>query len=68
MNYISKIHKNLSLYFDNSKILTNPEEYLGPNYKILLNFWIYWESLTSKQITEYRGRANVYGYAYGKMH
>jgi hypothetical protein len=40
------------MYFDNPEILTNPEEYFGPNYKILLNLWIYWETLTSKQIRE----------------
>jgi hypothetical protein len=64
MNYISNIHKNFSLYFDNPEILTNPEEYFGPNYKILLNFWIYWETLTPKQITEYRRQADTYVYSY----
>jgi hypothetical protein len=64
MNYISRIHKNFSMYFDNPEILTNPEEYFGPNYKILLNLWIYWETLTSKQIREYRRLADVYVYSY----
>jgi hypothetical protein len=40
MNYISKTHCAISAYFSNQEILTNPEKYFGPNYKILLNVWI----------------------------
>jgi hypothetical protein len=40
MNYFSKTHRAISAYFSNKEILTNPEKYFGPNYKILLNVWI----------------------------
>lgn len=47
MNYISARHKFFSDHLIDSNVLTNPEKYFGPNYKTLLNFWIYWETLTS---------------------
>jgi hypothetical protein len=40
MSYISNTHQRISDQFSNRDILTNPEKYFGPNYKILLNFWI----------------------------
>ena len=45
MSYISNRHRNISIWEDNPEILTDPEKYFGPNYKILLNAWIYRESL-----------------------
>jgi hypothetical protein len=33
----------------NPEVLSQPEKFFGPNYKTLLNFWIYWDSLTRKQ-------------------
>jgi hypothetical protein len=30
-------------------VLDHPENYLGPNYKELLNYWFYWYSLSSEQ-------------------
>jgi hypothetical protein len=51
-------HKLISESLNDPEILTNPEKYFGPNYKILLNFWIYWESLTSKQRFTYYSRVN----------
>jgi|688.fasta_scaffold199800_5 hypothetical protein len=44
MNYISKNHRRISEYLSNREILTNPEKYFGPNYKILLNAWIIQEN------------------------
>jgi hypothetical protein len=37
----------------NPEVLSHPEKYFGPNYKILLNFWIYWGSLTGIQEDKY---------------
>jgi hypothetical protein len=44
----SKRHRDISDKLNNPEILTNPEKYFGPNYKTLLNFWIYWDSLTEE--------------------
>jgi hypothetical protein len=58
MNY-SKIHKwfasHLNFYHNINKqdVLDNLENYLGPNYKELLNLWFYWDSLSSEQIDVY---------------
>lgn len=43
----SKRHRDISDKLNNPEILTNPEKYFGPNYKTLLNFWIYWDGLTN---------------------
>ncbi len=54
MNY-SKRHKifayDLNVYHNINKqdVLENPEKYLGPNYKEVLNFWFYWDSLSYEQ-------------------
>jgi hypothetical protein len=45
MNYISENHLRISNYLSNREILTNPEKYFGPNYKILLNAWIIQENI-----------------------
>jgi hypothetical protein len=37
----SKTHFNLSVNLNNQDILTNPRKYLGPNYKMVLDFWFY---------------------------
>ena len=43
---ISKIHEEFSerLSYKKLRILSNPEEFLGPNYKAVLNFWILLET------------------------
>jgi hypothetical protein len=51
-------HRRISDFLNDSEILINPEKYFGPNCKILLNFWIYWESLTSEQRYTYYSRVN----------
>jgi hypothetical protein len=47
----SKIHQAFSERLEQPEALTNPEKYLGPNWKDVLNFWIYFEGL-SKQDKE----------------
>ena len=45
MNY-SKAHQNFSNRLQNPEALTAPEDFLGPNYKTVLNFWTFMDSLT----------------------
>lgn len=53
MTYISERHRIISNEIGEPEVLTNPEYYFGPNYRTLLNFWIYWESLTSERRNKY---------------
>ena len=46
---ISKSHKLLSERLNNPRVLTNPEEFLGPNYRAVLNFWLFLDDLTEEQ-------------------
>lgn len=51
----SRIHQRFAAEFGNSKVLTNPEEFLGPNYETVLNFWKFAGSLeeeVQKEIME----------------
>ena len=50
MNTISKSHKHFSEYLNNPRVLTNPEEFLGPNYKEVLNFWMILDDLSEDQL------------------
>jgi hypothetical protein len=51
MNY-SKAHQNLSTELQNPEALTNPQDFLGPNYETVLNFWWTIDSLTETQWKE----------------
>jgi hypothetical protein len=61
MNY-SYYHKaftnRLNYHYDINKqdVLDHPENYLGPNYKELLNFWFYWDSLSDEKKNVFNGR------------
>jgi hypothetical protein len=46
MQHYSETHRCFSEDNENRDILTNPEKYFGPNYKILLNFWIYFDEFS----------------------
>jgi hypothetical protein len=46
MNY-SKAHSRLAKDFPD--VLTEPEKYLGPNYKTVLNFWSFMDTLNEDQ-------------------
>ena len=46
---ISKTHKHFSERLSEPRVLTNPEEFLGPNYKAVLNFWMILEELPEEQ-------------------
>ena len=47
---ISKAHKRFSERLENPRVLTNPEEFLGPNYKAVLNFWMILDELSEDQL------------------
>ena len=51
MNY-SKFHKKFSTELQNPEALTNPQDFLGPNYETVLNFWWTIDSLTETQWNE----------------
>jgi hypothetical protein len=50
MNTISKIHKRFLESLNNPRVLENPEEFLGPNYKEVLNFWLILDELSEEQL------------------
>jgi hypothetical protein len=51
MNY-SKAHQNFSTELQNPEVLTSPQDFLGPNYETVLNFWWTMDSLTETQWNE----------------
>ena len=52
MTSISKSHKCFSELLNEPRVLTNPEEFLGPNYKAVLNFWLWSERLSEDQLKD----------------
>ena len=58
MNYskahqnFSKAHQNFSNKLQNPEALTNPQNFLGPNYETVLNFWWVIDGLTENQWNE----------------
>jgi hypothetical protein len=49
MSHYSKTHREISEDFENRDILINPHHYFGRNYKILLNYWLYFDELSREQ-------------------
>ena len=68
MNY-SKAHQNFSNRLQKPEALTNPQDFLGPNYETVLNFWWTMDSLTETQWKEvarrYRALDSAAGIAAG---
>jgi hypothetical protein len=50
MNTISNSHKRFSERLNNPRVLSNPEEFLGPNFETVLNFWLFLDDLSEEQI------------------
>jgi hypothetical protein len=46
---ISKTHQKFSDYLEDPKALTNPEDYLGPNWEDVINFWLYVDTLSASE-------------------
>jgi hypothetical protein len=51
MHY-SKAHQNFSNGLQNPEALTNPQNFLGPNYETVINFWWFIDGLTENQWNE----------------
>jgi hypothetical protein len=51
VNY-SKAHQNFSNRLENPEALTSPQDFLGPNYQTVLNFWWFMDSLSEDQWKE----------------
>ncbi len=52
----------LSNLVGNPDVLTNPERHFGQNYKILINFWIYLDSLSREQLdVHFEKRGKLHG-------
>ncbi len=46
---ISQTHLKFSDYLEEPRVLTNPEDFLGPNWKDVINFWLYLDTLSIKE-------------------
>ncbi len=46
---IFKIHQLFADYLNNQRVVEHPEEFLGPNWKNVLNFWRYLDTLSDAQ-------------------
>jgi hypothetical protein len=46
---ISKTHQVFSVYLKEPRALTNPEDYLGPNWQDVINFWFYLDGLSEDE-------------------
>ena len=60
MNPISKTHKSFSKRLNNPRVLTNPEEFLGPNYKDVLKFWMILDELSEEQLRVIEDRYDAF--------
>jgi hypothetical protein len=50
--YYSKAHQNFFNELQNPEALTSPQDFLGPNYETVLNFWWFMDGLTADQWNE----------------
>jgi hypothetical protein len=48
---ISTTHQRFVRILSNQRALEHPEEFLGPNWKDILNFWLYLDTLSSRIIS-----------------
>ena len=46
----SKPHQLFADYLGNQRVLSHPEEFLGPNWREVLNFWMYLDTLSYEQL------------------
>lgn len=59
MNY-SKTHQRFSAYLKVPESLERPEDFLGPNYASVLNFWSWIDTLTAGQSSDVALRWQTY--------
>jgi hypothetical protein len=62
VNY-SKAHQRFSTELQNPEALTKPQDFLGPNYETVLNFWWTMDSLTETQWNEVARRYRALDHA-----
>ncbi len=53
---ISKIHRRFSEELKEPKALTNPKDFLGPNWEDVINFWLYIDGLSYDEKCEMNTR------------
>jgi hypothetical protein len=46
---ISKTHKRFADLLENLDVLDHPENFLGPNWEAVINFWLYLDTISKKQ-------------------
>ncbi len=46
---ISKIHQRFSEKLKEPRALTNPEDFLGPNWRDVINFWLFIDTLSEEE-------------------
>lgn len=56
---ISKIHQKYAELLSNPQVLELPENFLGPNYKTVLNFWLWLESLSIEELEGFHSPFNT---------
>jgi hypothetical protein len=47
---ISKTHLKFANILNSTEVLTHPENFLGPNWEEVINFWLYLDTLTEDQL------------------
>jgi hypothetical protein len=58
---ISRTHQILRKELNNPEVLTNPEQFLGPNWETVLRWWLYYDSLIYEQKGELCRRCDAIG-------
>jgi hypothetical protein len=53
---ISKTHQRFADRLKEPRSLTNPEDYLGPNWEDVINFWLYIVTLSEEERRKIGGR------------
>jgi hypothetical protein len=51
---ISKTHQRFADRLNDQRALDYPEEFLGPNWREVLNFWLYLDDLSTEQLDIFR--------------
>ena len=60
MNRISKTHQLFSDSLRILGVLESPEDFLGPNYKEVLNFWLILDELSEEQLRVVKERYSAF--------
>jgi hypothetical protein len=58
---ISKAHRTFAIIIKHD-VLIHPENYLGPNWEDVINFWLYLDTLTEEQLKTVRKRNGSLSY------